>query len=88
MMKSAGIGIREDGSLITKDTLRFIPHYIAESNLSWGGNPSSEVHSFQRPQMVILPQRHQRENTHYCRRHHVVRLNIQIARLLNQPGYD
>ncbi len=25
----AGIGIREDGSLITKDTSRFIPHYIA-----------------------------------------------------------
>ncbi|WP_243689585.1 glutathionylspermidine synthase family protein, partial [Cronobacter sakazakii] len=25
----AGIGIREDVSLITKDTSRFIPHYIA-----------------------------------------------------------
>ncbi len=36
--------------------------------------------------MVILSQRHQRENTHHRRCHHVVRRNIEVARLFNQPG--
>lgn len=27
--EAAGMGIREDNTLITKDTSRFVPHYIA-----------------------------------------------------------
>jgi glutathionylspermidine synthase len=27
--EAAGMGIREDSTLITKDTSRFVPHYIA-----------------------------------------------------------
>ncbi|EBQ2875078.1 glutathionylspermidine synthase family protein, partial [Salmonella enterica] len=27
--EASGMGIREDNTLITKDTSRFVPHYIA-----------------------------------------------------------